>query len=346
MAEIKQQLITLVLGKVSRELAGEVFNPSIIKSSPVYYKTAVPKQVIVGQENFTIGGKEVTFHLRGYQPDVLLIQAAIEVENIFHKEGIFALEQQSYEHSYRILKEYGGDTLFSEEYSVFAVSNYQGDPDQFLKHRDVIVSLLKSEILDLDPQEVQYTLGSKIKYGNNDLSIIDWDGAFLFDPNGDIEEDLELLTLANLQLLRHRVLDHQLDARLARMAELVRNIPVSGLQLRGKDIAQKMKETMEIRMVSISELQRLERDIKLIGDWYSARFYELAAAKFKIEEWRKTIRSKLESLEDTYSLVIGNFTVSIKHRVEWVQIIAFFILQIGWFALLFIELLHLFMRKP
>jgi hypothetical protein len=69
-----------------------------------------------------------------------------------------------------------------------------------------------------------------------------------------------------------------------------------------------------------------------------------AAAKFKIEEWRKTIRSKLESLEDTYSLVIGNFTVSIKHRVEWVQIIAFFILQIGWAILLAIELLH-FMRK-
>jgi len=345
MAETKQQLITLVLGKVSRELAGEVFNPAIIKSSPVYYKTAVPKQVIVGQEKFTIGGKEVTFHLRGYQPDVLLVQTTIEVENIFHKEGIFALERQSYGHSYRILKEYGGDTLFSEEYSVFAVANYEGAPEQFLKYQGVIVSLLKSEMLELDPQEVQYTLGSKIKYGNNDLSIIDWDGAFLFDPNGDIEEDLELLTLANLQLLRHRILDHQLDGRLSRMAELVHNIPVSGMQLRGKDLAQKMKETMEIRMVSISELQRLERDIKLIGDWYSARFYELAAAKFKIDEWRRTIRSKLESLEDTYSLVVENFTVSTKHRVEWVQIIAFFILQIGWFVLLVIELLH-FMRNP
>jgi aminoglycoside/choline kinase family phosphotransferase len=105
-----------------------------------------------------------------------------------------------------------------------------------------------------------------------------------------------------------------------------------------------MKETMEIRMVSISELQRLERDIKLIGDWYSARFYELAAAKFKIDEWRRTIRSKLESLEDTYSLVVENFTVSAKHRAEWVQIIAFFVLQIGWLFMLVIEILR-FLRK-
>ena len=339
-AEIKQQLITLLLGKVTQELTGEVFNPTVIKSSPVYYKTAVPRQVIVGQENFTIGGQNVTFHLRGYQPDVLLIQTTIDVEDIFHKEGIFALEKQSYEHSCRILKKYGGDSLFSEEYSVFVVTDYQGDPDQFLKHRDVIVSLLKSEILDLDPQEVQYTLGSRIKYGNNDLSIIDWDGAFLCDPSGDIEEDLELLTLANLQLLRYRVLDHQLDGRLARMAELVHNMPPGGMYLRGRDLAQRMKETMEIRMVSISELQRLERDIKLIGDWYSARFYELAATKFKIDEWRRTIRSKLESLEDTYSLVVENFTVSTKHRAEWVQIILFFILQIGWLLLLVIEFLR------
>ena len=320
-----------------------MFNPAIIKSSPVYYKTAVPKQVIVGQEKFTVGGKEVTYHLRGYQPDVLLIQTTIEVEDIFHK-GIFALERQSYEHSYRILEKYGGDLLFSEEYSVFAVTNYDGEPEQFLNYRDIIVSLLKSEAhLELDPQEIQYTLGSRIKYSNNDLSIIDWDGAFLFDPSDDIEEDLELLTLANLQLLRYRILDHQLDSRLARMAELVRNIPAGG-SLRGKDLAQKMKETMEMRMVSISELRRLERDVKLIGDWYSARFYELAAAKFKIEDWKRTIRSKLESLEDTYSVVMENFTVSAKHRAEWIQIIAFFILQIGWLVLIVLELIR-FTRK-
>jgi hypothetical protein len=327
------------MGKVTKELSGEVFTPAIVKSSPSYYKEAIPKQVIVGQENYTIGGQNVTFHLRGYQPDVLLIQTTIDVEDLFQK-NVFALEKQSYEHSYRILKEYGCDLLFSEEYSVFAVTNYDGEPEQFLNFKEIIASLLKSEeTLTLDPQEVQYTLNSRIKYGDNDLSIIDWDGAFLFDPNGDIEEDLELLTLANLQLLRHRILDHQIDTRLTRMAELVHNIPAGG-SFHSKELMQKMKETMEIRMVSISELQRLERDVKLIGDWYSARFYELAAGKFKIEEWRKTIRGKLESLEDAYSVVIENFTVSAKHQAEWIQIILFFILQIGWLVLIVIEYLH------
>jgi hypothetical protein len=336
---MKQRLITLVLGTVTKELSGEVFTSAIVKSSPMYYKAAMPKQIIVGQENYTIGGKNVTFYLRGFQPDILLIQATIEVDNLF-KKNTFELEKQSYEYSYQILKKFGGDLLFSEEYSVFAVTNYDGEPEQFLSYQDIMASLLKSEeMLKLDPQEVQYTLGNRIKYAYNDLAIIDWDGAFLFDPNGDIDECLELLMLANLQLLRHRILDSQIDIRLARMAEFVHNIPAGG-KLSSRELSQKIKETMEIRMVSISELQRLERDVKLIGDWYSARFYELAAAKFKIEEWKKAIRGKLESLEDAYSVVIENFTVSAKHRAEWIQIILFFILQIGWLVLIVIEYLH------
>jgi hypothetical protein len=50
------------------ELAGEVFTSAIVKSSPMYYKAAMPKQVIVGQESCTIGGQNVTFYLRGFQP--------------------------------------------------------------------------------------------------------------------------------------------------------------------------------------------------------------------------------------------------------------------------------------
>jgi hypothetical protein len=136
MANMKQRLITLVLGKVTKELSGREFTSAIVKSSPAYYKAAMPKQVIVGEESYIIGGKDVVFQLRGYQPDILLIQTTIEVKDLFQK-NIFAMEKQSFEHSQRILKEYGGDLLFSEEYSVFAVTNYEGEPEQFLNYRDI-----------------------------------------------------------------------------------------------------------------------------------------------------------------------------------------------------------------
>ena len=88
------------------------------------------------------------------------------------------------------------------------------------------------------------------------------------------------------------------------------------------------------------ELRGDLRDIKLIGDWSSARLFELAASKFRLDAWRTSIRGKLESVEDIYSIIVENFSVSTKARAEWIQIIAFFVLQIGWFLLLILEFLY------
>jgi hypothetical protein len=67
----------------------------------------------------------------------------------------------------------------------------------------------------------------------------------------------------------------------------------------------------------------------------------MATAKFRTDDWRKSIQSKLDSLEDAYSVVIENFTVSAKHQAEWIQIILFFMLQVGWFILIILELYQL-----
>jgi hypothetical protein len=336
---MKQQLVTFVLGEVAQAVRGEIFQPSMIKSAPLYAVKSVPAQVVVGQETGAIDGRQVVFSLRGYPPDILLIQTIIDVDDVFQKD-ILPFEEKLLQYSYAILRSYGGNPDFSESYSVFMVAGYEGDPEQFLIHAPVIAALLKSERLDLDPNEVEYTLKSQIKYANNDLSIIDWDGAFLFDPVGNTQEDLELLVLANLQLLRHRILDRQLDERIEHLAARVNQSTVGMWIARDKGLLQDLRDIVRSRSQSISGLQRLERDIKLIGDWYSARFYDLAMDKFKIEEWRKTIRGKLESLEDIFSIVVENFTVSGKHRAEWVQIIAFFLLQIGWFVLIVLELVR------
>ena len=336
---MKHEVIAFILGDVPRSLQGEVFKPHLVASAPVYSATTLPRQVVVGQETAEVGGRSVVFELRGYPPDILLIQARLAVESVFRKE-IFDLEEAIFERARTILQTYGGSIELSEEYSVFVVSEFDGEPEQFLSQAPIIASLLKSERRELDGREVQYTLQSQIKYAKNDLSLIDWDGAFLFDVDGNVEEELELLRLANLQLLRHRILDRHLDHRLERMAELVDKNAKARFTLNSRELGKDLVKLVRNRMQSITDLQRLERDIKLIGDWYSARFFDLVSTKFKIEDWRRTIRNKLEALEDIYSIVEGNFTISTKHRAEWIQIIAFFILQIGWFLLIILEFFY------
>lgn len=341
MEAMKQQLIFFVLGEVAKALRGEIFKPQAAKSGPHYFEESIPSQVLLGSERHTVAGREVTFALKGYLPDILLIEAQLEVADIFSEET-FELEEQTKKRAYEILKKKGGSEEFSENYSVFTVSQYQGDADRFLaQHQERVAALLKSERLELDPKEIEYTLNSQIKYAKNDLTIVDWDGAFIFDPEGDVDATIELLALANLQLLRHRILDRKLDERLEETAKLVKMPPKKMKFLsREKDLAEDLGRIIRYRTDSLKQLQTIERDVKLIGEWFSARLYDLTAKKFKIQEWRNAIKDKLDSLEDIYSIIAENFSISAQSKAEWVQIIAFFILQVGWFTLIILEFFY------
>jgi len=331
---MRHYLIHFIVGEVSQEFRGEVFKPLLVKSAPAYVQGAVPHQLVVGRETVNADGREVVFDIRGYPPDVLLILTRVEVDDVISRD-IFPLEESISRQALELLKLHGGSGM-SEAYSVFVVAGFEGAPERFLDRADIITSLLKSERLELDPREIDYTMRTQIKYAKGDLAIIDWDGAFLFDPDDDVEEDLELLVLANLQLLRYRILDSKIDERFERLSRLVHAGRKYGLWRRG-EFQEDLKELVEARTTAIIGLQKLEREIKLIGDWYSARFFDLATGKFKIEEWRKSVRNKLESLEDLFSTVMENFSVTGKHKAEWIQIILFFLLQTGWFILLAIE---------
>lgn len=339
---MKHQLTILLFGEVSKALRGTIFPAHALKSAPHYFEKTVPHQVLLSEEIVKIDGKEINFVLKGYPPEILIVQANINVENIFHTD-VFGIEQKILDHAYKILNHMGGNKEFSEIYSVFMVSDYTENPESFVeKHAPIITSLLKSERFELDPKEIEYTLSAQIKYAKHDLAIIDWDGAFLFDPEGDFEPIIELLSITNLQLLRHRILDREMDERIEKMVKMVRtpDKKYSLFKFPNRVINRQLGEIMNYRMASISAFQAIEREIKLIGDWYSARLFELAAKKFKIDEWRKSIKDKLESLEDAYSSLVENFGLTRKDRIEFIQIIAFFILQIGWFALIILEFLY------
>ncbi len=327
---MQNQLTTLVLGEVSKSVRGTISQSPTAKSAPHYFPHSVPHQVMITEEKVKIDGREIVFSVQGYQPDILVIQASVDVADVFNEEKVSTWEKKLYLESYKILKKRGGSEEYSENYSIFKVWDYKGDPEQFLNHGADIAALLKSEKLTLDPKEIEYTLSTQIKYAKNDLAIIDWDGAFLFDMEGDFELAVELLTLTNLQLLRHRVLDRKLDERLESMVRLMKESQERRSLFQNKKLMVEIRKVISNRITSISAFQSLERDLKLIGDWYSARFYDLASKKFKISDWRDSIKEKMDSIEDIQSTFIQNFTVSKKDWVEW-------FLLFGWLVLIVLE---------
>lgn len=99
-----------------------------------------------------------------------------------------------------------------------------------------------------------------------------------------------------------------------------------------------LRDIIEIRTQSILESEVVEHNIKLIGDWYSAKLYSLIARKFHLDAWSKDIKEKLDTLEDVYTMVAENFSLSYRATIE-------FVILAGWFILLLLYIGEFLMLK-
>ena len=249
------------------------------------------------------------FWLKAYLPDVIIAEASVELENLL-ADSILDFKAELIAECRKILAEYQCSKEFDEDilstaYQITAATLRYSYP--FMAK---VAALLKNERISIDENEVKTTLETALKYAKDDLTIVDWDGAFLFEPQGDIGSNIELFEIANLQLLKLRILDFQLDARLEKSVELLKRREQK-LLFRSREVRKTIKEIVQIRTQTILESEAIEHNIKLIGDWYSARLYSLLSRKFHLDEWRKGINEKIDTLEDIYSIASENFTISL-----------------------------------
>ncbi|MGC9046846.1 MAG: hypothetical protein ACP5IC_01885 [Minisyncoccia bacterium] len=336
---MKQQILTFVLSEIEKNFRGEILKTHPSKSNPHYFYHSIPTQIILNEKNIEVNGQKNVFKIKVYPNDILIVETLITVDNIFN-DNILIIKNNLIDAAYKIIKEYNGSEEFSEQYSIYTISNYEGDLKQFLKYDNKIAVLLKSENNELSQEEINYTLNSKIQYAKNDLALVDWDGAFLLDPNGDFDSTIELIQIANLQLLRYRILDRKLDEKFQHISTLIRKLENQKF-FKTKELEIDLKKIIHYQADAINQFQSIERDIKLIGDWYSARFYDLISKKLKLTEWREIIKDKINSLNNLYTTLSENFSISSAKKAEIIQTIGWFILQIGWLILIVLEFLSL-----
>jgi len=332
------KVITILLGELQRSLGGISQEEGKEGRSAPKYVGIVPSQKRITHLTQVVGGHEVTFYVKGYEPDIIVVEGHFQVDDIFHDQT-FDVKEEVLNASRTILQKYNTYKNFEEEYGIFCVSRYEGRPEDLLVAFPNLVSFLKSERVPLDQKEIQQTLESSIKYAKDDFLIVDWDGAFIFEPSGQFEEVVEILELGNLQLLKYRILDFELDRRLDKLLKLLRRQQRARLKLfRLREVREIVSEIVQVRSQSIVEFAAIERNIKLIGDWYSAKVYGLLEKRFHLDEWRSNIKEKFETLEDVYAMAAENFSLSFNKRVEILLLLGWFLLLIGWFALLVVEI--------
>lgn len=190
--------------------------------------------------------------------------------------------------------------------------------------------MLKDETIKLAQKEIDDTLSTNIRYGRQDITIVDWDGAFLIDASGEFKETIAVLELANIQLLNFRILDKKLAEQIDQLKQQGEPLDLGSFFR----ISPFMKNVIKIRSQSVLELETIESALKLYGDWYSGKLYDLASKKFHLNTWRAQVDAKLQVLGDLYEMVEHVMTERFNLILEFLIVL-----------LIVIEIVLAFVRK-
>ena len=65
-----------------------------------------------------------------------------------------------------------------------------------------------------------------------------------------------------------------------------------------------VRQIRELEIESTSLFERVDNALKLIGDHYLSRVFEVTGGRFHLRDWQQSIRRKLETVGDVYDLLI------------------------------------------
>ncbi len=186
------------------------------------------------------------------------------------------------------------------------------------EHGAWLAGLVRVEAGPLHREEVSEALRLRLSYTPEDLIVADWAAAFVLD--GDGEEVLDTLALANMQLLEYRQIDRQLDQQLEAAYPLIHRLSRTWLPV-WQTHTRPLRSLGKLKVDAHEMLERTSNVLKLIGDQYLARLYQLVGGRFHLEEWGANIRRSIAVLEGIYQVLSDQSATYRAEMLEWMIIV-------------------------
>jgi hypothetical protein len=223
-----------------------------------------------------------------------------------------------------------------EDYFIFHLREIAGSPsatELLASQGNCISQVVRGETQTLSDGERQEILQSRISYYPNDLAVIGWNAAFIYDDPLGAETAIQLLQYANSQLLEFRHYDDLLTTELEKVYDFL-DRGGHGLWYRWRTAGAASK--LHTVLLDVSELtERADNAIKFLSDMFSARLYKLAASKVGVPDYKDLVQQKLETAEELYRFMVDQFNQS-----------RAFVLELMVVIILIIELIYFFRGKP
>ena len=214
-----------------------------------------------------------------------------------------------------------------EDYLLAVIDALEDRPSAVeLLARVDLVPLLSGERRSLSEGARADLLRQRFSYYNDDLVVLTWDRAFIYEPHGD-SDVADVLEIANAQLLEMRYYDELLDAELPRMYDLV-----EGARRRFNLFASRRYAALARRLYTlvaeVTELtEKVDNALQVTEDVYLARLYTAALDLLRVGTVRAAVERKLAIIRDTYSALYDEASSARSELME-VAIIALIMAEI------------------
>ena len=210
----------------------------------------------------------------------------------------------------------------NEDYFIFHVREIAGAPsaaDVLAANGDQIAQIVRGETSRLSDGERQEILQSRISYYPNDLAVIGWNAAFLYDSVSGAETAIQLLEYANSQLLEFRHYDELLSRQLEGVYDFLEH---GGTGMFARWQTARAASKLHTVLLDVTELtERVDNAIKFLSDMFYARMYRLVAAKVGGPDYRNLVEQKLKTAGELYQFMMDQFHQARGFALELVVVI-------------------------
>ncbi|MEA2777405.1 MAG: hypothetical protein QOF90_2811 [Acetobacteraceae bacterium] len=183
-----------------------------------------------------------------------------------------------------------------------------------------LIPLLSGELRPLSQGARQDLLRHRYSYYTDDMVVLTWDRAFIYEPRGDTDVT-DVLEVANAQLLEMRYYDELLDAELPRMYDLVeaarRRWALPGAR-RFADLARRLY-TMVAEVTELTE--KVDNALQVTEDVYLARIYAAALELSRVSTVSAAVDRKLSIIRGTYSALYDEASSSRSSLLEIIIVV-------------------------
>jgi hypothetical protein len=170
--------------------------------------------------------------------------------------------------------------------------------DDLLKaERSAVAALALGESGAFSEAELDEALRQRFSFYTDDLTVVQWDAAVVYDRGESADAIEDILEFANSQLVELRTYDSLLDRELD---VIYAATPARAPSLLGRGAAEQAA-SLRYLIVDVLELtDRASNALKIIGDAYYARIYRAVSQRLALADWQQQIDRKVQSIGEMY----------------------------------------------